>query len=123
MELRETSGGVEPVEEEWVELPILPVDFTLSSTGVVSSSLSVWRWRLPVVATPAFSWMVPAVLVLTVVAYEVVTEESVSSWRLVWRWRPPSVATPAYYCVVLGVTFPGALRGGVSLSGEVGDTH
>lgn len=38
VELGETSGGVEPVEEGWVELTILPVDLAPSSTGVVASS-------------------------------------------------------------------------------------
>lgn len=43
VELGETSGGVEPVEEGWVELPILPVDLTPSSTGVVPSWRPAWR--------------------------------------------------------------------------------
>lgn len=95
VELGETSGGVEPVEEGWVELPILPVDLAPSSTGVVASSSrpGLW-WQPPVVSTPASSWglellgVVVVVLLLPPGPLDVVV-----LWRPVWKWRPPVAAT------------------------------
>lgn len=40
-----SSGGVEPEEEGWIELPLVPVDPIPSPTGAVSSWWPVWRWQ------------------------------------------------------------------------------